>query len=65
MKVYQLNKAIQYNGKWRPTGGTPGTLYASLERAQAQVMGAGPWRKRERQRETDHMDLIFEQKVIP
>lgn len=59
MKVYELHKALQYNGEWHPTGGSWGKLYATLERAQAQVVGAGPWRKRDRRRqwETDHKDI--------
>ena len=64
-KVYLLNKALQYNGQWHPTGGSSGVLYAKLERAQAQVVGAGPWLKvaQRRQWRTEHYDIITEQKV--
>lgn len=66
MKIYQLNKALQYNGRWYPTGGSIGRLYQTLAGAQAQVQGAGEWRQRPRRRqwETDHMDIITEIKVI-
>lgn len=67
MKVYALNKALQYNGEWHPTGGSQGTLYASLGRAQAQIVGAGEWKKDERRRiwRTHHNDIISERKVQP
>lgn len=67
MRVYELHKALQYNGLWYPTGGTTGQLYATLKRAQAQCVCAGEWMKRERQRVwvNDHQDIIVERKVIP
>lgn len=67
MKVYELHKAIQYDGKWQSMGGFSGALYATLERAQAQVVNAGEWRKRDRRRawDTSNHDIIIERKVIP
>jgi hypothetical protein len=67
VKVYELHRALQYNGQWEPTGGYAGTLYRSLERAQAQVVGAGLWLKVDRRRQwrTAHRDLIVERAVKP
>ncbi len=69
-KVYALNKAFQSNltgDKWNPTGGSLGTLYMTLESAQAQVSGAGEWKKDDRRRtwRTDHNDIISEITVKP
>lgn len=65
MKVYQLFKATQYKGVWYPMGTSYGEVYLKLERAQAQVVGNGPWTKRERRRawETPRGDFILERKV--
>lgn len=69
MKVYELNKAFQSRltgDKWHPSGGTHGTLYATLEGAQAQVTDAGAWTKDERRRmwRTGRVDIISERKVV-
>ena len=66
MKVFELQKAFQFGGKWHPTGGSTGTLYFQLERAQAQIVDVGPWTKRGGRRvwQTERMDLIIERKVI-
>ena len=67
MKVFELNKALPHKGVWYPTGGSQGQLFATLDRAQSQVVDAGPWVKRERRRqwETKRMDIITERKVQP
>jgi hypothetical protein len=65
--VFELYKALQFNGAWHRTGGSRGELYANLPRAQAQVVDAGAWVKRERQRawDTERGDMILERKVKP
>ena len=66
MKIFELFKSLQYNGQWHQMSSSH-ALYATLARAQAQVIGAGPWVKDARRRiwRTEHHDRITERKVIP
>ena len=61
--VFILNRAISVRGVWHPTGGSRGTLYATLALAQASI--PRPWVKDEKRRiwRTPNGDIISAQKV--
>lgn len=66
MKVYELHTAFLFAGVWRPSGGSTGTLYATLQAAQESMPGWG-WCKHKARRiwETERGDIISERRVKP